>query len=76
MNGLQRRLRSLEAAKLVPPPRPPSRARERMREHLDRVAAMRRGELEPEQAADVEAESDALRRRLAQSRGYRGEGGS
>jgi len=69
MNGLERRLKSLEAAKLVPPPRPPSRARERMREHLGRVAAMRRGELGPEQAADVEAVSAALERRLAASRG-------
>ena len=72
MNGLQRRLKSLEER--VPPPHSSGWARERMREHLDRVAAMRRGELGPEQAADVEATSDALRRRLAQSRGDRGEG--
>ena len=69
MNGLHRRLRSLEAAKLVPPPRPPSRARERMREHLSRVAALRRGELGPEEAAEVEAESAAVERRPAASRG-------
>jgi hypothetical protein len=40
-----------------------------MREHLDGVAALRRGELGPEQAADVEAVSAALERRLAASRG-------
>ncbi len=76
MNGLHRRLRSLEASRKarIPTPRPSGRARERMREHLEGVAALQRGELGPEQAADVEATSDALRRRLAQSRGDRGEG--
>ena len=76
MNGLQRRLKSLEAAKPVPPPRSSgqaAQARERMKEHLEGVAALRRGELDPEEAADVEAVSAALERRLAASRG---EGGS
>jgi hypothetical protein len=49
-----------------------SDARQHMREHLARVAALRRGELDPEQAAEVEAVSAAFESRLAQ---IRGEGG-
>jgi hypothetical protein len=40
-----------------------------MREHLGRVAALRRGELGPEEAAEVEAMSAAIKSRLAQIRG-------
>jgi len=43
-----------------------------MREYLARVAALRRGELDPEQAAEVEAVSAAFKGRLAR---IRGEGG-
>lgn len=55
-------------------PRPRSRpgARARMIEHLRRVAALRRGELGPEEAAEVEATSAAMEKRMAQ---MRGEGG-
>jgi hypothetical protein len=49
-----------------------SDARRYMREHLARVAALRRGELGPEEAAEVEAVSAAFKRRLAR---IRGEGG-
>jgi hypothetical protein len=43
-----------------------------MREHLARVAALRRGELGPEEVAEVEAVNAAFKGRLAQ---IRGEGG-
>jgi hypothetical protein len=46
-----------------------SDARRHMREHLGRVAALRRGELGPEEAAEVEAMSAAMKRRFAQIRG-------
>jgi hypothetical protein len=49
-----------------------SDARQHMREHLARVAALRRGELDPEQAAEVEAANAAFKGRLAH---IRGEGG-
>jgi hypothetical protein len=40
-----------------------------MVEHLDRVAALRRGELGPEEAAEVEAMSAAAESRFASRRG-------
>jgi len=43
-----------------------------MVEHLDRVAALRRGELGPEEAAEVEAFNAAFESRLAQIRGEDG----
>jgi hypothetical protein len=46
-----------------------SDALQRMRDHLGRVAALRRGELGPEEAAEVEAVSAAIEGRLAQIRG-------
>jgi hypothetical protein len=49
-----------------------SDARQRMREHLGRVAALRRGELGPEEAAEVEAVSAAFKSRLARIRGEDG----
>jgi hypothetical protein len=49
-----------------------SDARRRMTEHLERVAALRRGELGPEEAAEVEAVNAAFEDRLAR---IRGEGG-
>jgi len=75
--SMRRRLKTLEeramTRRLVPEaklPRPD--ARRHMREHLARVAALRRGELGPEEAAKVEAVSAAFKGRLAQ---IRGEGG-
>jgi hypothetical protein len=53
-------------------PRPSGWARERMREHLDRLAGLRRSELDSEQAAEVEATDSAIRERLT---ALRGEGG-
>ena len=44
-------------------------ARARMVEHLNRVAALRRGELGPEEAAEVEALSAAVESRFASRRG-------
>jgi hypothetical protein len=49
-----------------------SDVRRHMTEHLDRVAVFRRGELDPEEAAEVEAVNAAIRGQLAQ---IRGEGG-
>jgi hypothetical protein len=40
-----------------------------MTEHLGRVAALRRGELDHEEAAEVEAANAAFKSRLAQIRG-------
>jgi hypothetical protein len=46
-----------------------SDARRRMTEHLDRMARLKRGELGPEEAAEVEAANAAFEARLAQMRG-------
>ena len=46
-----------------------SDARRRMREHLCRVAALRQGELDHEEAAEVEVLNAAFKSRLAQIRG-------
>ena len=43
-----------------------------MVEHLDRMAKLKRGELEPEEAAEVEALNALLQRRLASRRGEGG----
>jgi hypothetical protein len=51
---------------------PQSDARRHMREHLARVAALRRGELDHEEAAEVAAVNAAFEGRLAR---IRGEGG-
>jgi hypothetical protein len=68
----RRRLEALEARAM------PSRyaadakrsdARQRMVEHLDRVARLKRGELGLEEAAEVEAANAAFEARLAQMRG-------
>jgi hypothetical protein len=73
--GMWRRLEALEARAM--PSRDalesePSDARRRMVEHLDRLAALKRGELGPEEAAEVEALNAAFEARLAR---IRGEGG-
>jgi hypothetical protein len=71
----RRRLKVLEARTLPSPGAPeaePSDARRRMVEHLDRLAALRRGELGPVEAAEVEARNAAIEARLGQ---VRGEGG-
>jgi hypothetical protein len=80
-NGsLGRRLEALEGRMLWqrrPESSTASSARERMKAHLDRLAALRRGELSEEEAAEVEALNAAFRRRLAAIRGKtQGEGGS
>ena len=49
-----------------------SDARRRMTEHLGRVAALRRGELGQEEAAEVEAVSAARKSRLVRIRGEDG----
>ena len=59
--SVRRRLEALEARS--PAPEQPSHARRRMVAHLRRLAARRRGELGPEEAARVEAEHAAIERR-------------
>jgi hypothetical protein len=46
-----------------------SDARRHMTEHLDRIAALRRGELDAEESAEVEALNAAFESRLAEIRG-------
>jgi hypothetical protein len=75
--SVRRRLDTLEEQAMsrqhVPEAKPQqSDARRHMRERLARVAALRRGELGPEEAAEVEAVSAAFKRRLVR---IRGEGG-
>jgi hypothetical protein len=68
----RRRLEALEARAMSSrdvPDAKHSDARRRMVEHLDRIAALRRGELGPEEAAEVEAMSAAAERRFASRRG-------
>jgi hypothetical protein len=72
--SMRRRVRVLEERAMprrrVPEPMPrQSDARRRMTEHLDLVAALRRGELGPEEAAEVEAANAVFESRLAQIRG-------
>ena len=65
MGSLERRLEVLEDR--VPARQPErsdrSEVRTRMRESLGRIAAYRRGELGPEEAAEVEAHIAAVERR-------------
>jgi hypothetical protein len=49
-----------------------SDARRRMTKHLGRVAALRRGELDHEEAAEVAAVNAAFEGRLARIRGEEG----
>jgi hypothetical protein len=49
-----------------------AQARARMLEHLEQMVRLKRGELGPEEAAEVEAANAAFEARLAQ---MRGEGG-
>ncbi len=67
---IRRRLETLEARR-IPPVRSSDRseARERMTAHLGRVARLRRGELSEEEAAEVEAESVAVKRWMDEIRG-------
>ena len=73
--SLERRLKVLEARAMPSrdaPESEPSDARRRMVKHLDRLAALRRGELGPEEAAEVEAANHAIEARLAEPRGEGG----
>ena len=68
----RRRLEALEARVMRSGDAPDAKrsdARRRMVEHLDRMARLKRGELGPEEAAEVEAANAALEARLAQMRG-------
>ena len=72
--SVRSRLEALEGRAQVRqrvPERSPQ-ARARMLEHLDRVAALRRGDLGPEEGARVEAMSAAVESRLASRRGEGG----
>ena len=72
--GVQRRVRILEeramARRRVPEPMPrQSDARQRMMKHLRLLAAGRRGELGPEEAAEVESLNAAFEARRTRIRG-------
>ena len=66
---MRRRLESLEGRARQNGAGLPSSSRERMIEHLDQIASLRRGELGPQEAAEVEAVSAAVESRLASMRG-------
>jgi hypothetical protein len=70
--SIRRRLKALEAHSPDPEPSDRSEVRARMKESLDRIARLRRGELDPEEAAEVEREAAAVERRMAQRRGEGG----
>ena len=65
MKGRLERLER-ETQERAPEPSGRSEARERMREHLDRLAAYRWGELSEEEEAEVRAVDVAVRRRMAE----------
>ena len=70
--NLDRRLEALEERAMPRqrvPEAKPSDARWRMVEHLDQMAKLKRGELDPEEAARVETTSAAIQSRLAARRG-------
>ena len=70
--SMRRRLEDLEgraAQRSVPEQLRSWGARQRMKEHLDKVAKLRRGELDPEEVVEVEAMSAAIKSRLASRRG-------
>ena len=67
--SIRRRLEVLEGRTPAPEPSGRSEAREWMRESLGRIARARRGELDPEEAAEVEAHVADIKRRMAESRG-------
>jgi hypothetical protein len=80
-SAIHRRIEALEGLeRRVRPERQPGSstdAREQMKAHLAQVAALRRGELSPEEAAEVEAMNAALEReRERRMRQSRGEGAS
>ena len=69
--SVRRRLEALEGRAQIRRgvPEGSAQARARMIEHLDGVAALRRGELGPEEAAEVEAMNAAAESRFASRRG-------
>ena len=70
--GMHRRIAALEGLARRQPSPSSSAARGRMREHLDRLAALSRDELDEEEREEVEAVNSAIRRRLDE---LKGEGG-
>jgi len=70
--SLDRRLEALEERAMPRqrvPEAKPSDARRRMVDHLDRLARLKRGQLGPGEAAEVEAVNAAIESRRAQIRG-------
>lgn len=69
--SVRRRLKALEDRIPAKQPEPPGRseARQWMKEHLDRIAKARRGNLSEEEVAEVEAVNAAIQRRMAEIRG-------
>ena len=67
--GLSRRLEALEGQVLRRAPEGSPDTRRRMKEHLDRIAELRRGDATVENNAELKAMSAAIRGRLAAIRG-------
>jgi len=70
--SLDHRLEALEERAMPRqrvPEAKPSDARRRMVEHLDQMARLKRGQLGPEEAAEVEALTVIVEARLASRRG-------
>ena len=61
---IARRIGALEGRRRQRQPERSTDARERMKAHLDRLAALRRGELSEVEAAKVEATNAAIERRM------------
>lgn len=72
VGSLESALYAVEQRTRLPKPSGRSKAWERMKAHLDRVAGLRRGKLDPEEAAEVEAVTADIKRRPAQRRGEGG----
>ena len=69
--SMRRRLENLEGRTKLRQrvPEDSSEGRARMVEHLHQLARLKRGELGPEEAAEVEAYTAAVERRFASRRG-------
>jgi hypothetical protein len=68
-SGIHRRVEALERRVRPRQPERSTDTRERMKAHLDRLAALRRGELSSEEAAEVEATHAAIESRLTRIQG-------
>ena len=71
MSSLPRRLEALERRALGRAPEGSPDARRRRKEHLDRIAELRRGGATPQNNAELAAVGEVLRRRRDRGEGAR-----